>query len=780
MKKHIFLPLFLATAMLFTACETTPSESSATASTTSVEESQETSSQIEESSSDSSTTEENEEKETMLEQTQTLIKYPEIPKDKLPRDYDYTVRIIQGDNSIELPVYNPVYASDYFTRTVNNWDMHRRYAEFAFTGEPVKVEITVNRNFDRYTIMPSSKAIPSEIKENVITYTLTEPCTTVLKLNNDKDTHLTIFAEAPETKRPKKDAEKVVYFEAGYHEVEGGVLTVESDTTVYLEPGALVKARVIVKGENVKISGRGAFIESNPTRGNVDKAAYMCTVTNSNNVVLEDVRFLEAHCFNVVVQSSNNVEIENLKLLSNQVSTDGLSVFSQADGLHVNNCYFNVSDNVFVIGGAVITNFLVENCIVMTDYAFLFPQEKLGGDPIVFKNIDVLRYATFMKHQYPRVLDNPKPVNLVLENCTAIDSDGAASTLTITFGADAVKNFTLKNVSFPPLTNTSSKYINTHDSEKNYKGEDVDNVTVTFDNVWVNGEYFTEKELAKKDTLDYSKNNKTVFTDTKDESAVCLKRNDVILPAEVRVYNTYIADRRIESEHQPYTKDGKTYVSAYEILEAMRFENVKVENGKLTFSYKTQTYEIEVADEKAMVDVDTLAKTIKTDVELVGKTIRFANIERDDNLLRDPDFEGGLSMNWVTRNFTKLYISDDAQSGSKALRIGAHTWGNDGGVCQDIAQIVRQYGKGEYRLTAWVKKASKDCDSTYIRIGVITEWSMSNYGQLELTDEWQKIEYTYKYTGKPADIKGLLLVIGQCDGKTRDVLVENVSMTWVG
>ncbi len=779
------LAILLVFILVLSACGTptaTNSESTSSKQTESIEESSQDTSSTDTSTDTSIDSSTNEEDKIMadvqVDYNTTLIKYPELPKDKLPRDYDYSVRIIQGDKSIDLPVYNPVYASDYFTRSVYNFDQHRRYAEFAFTGDPVTVEITVNMNFSKYTVMPSSKAIPSEINGNVITYTIDKPCTTVLKLNDDKDTHLTIFAEEPEYTRPNKDADNVIYFEAGFHEPEGGVVVLTSDTTLYLEPGALVKARVTGNGENIKICGRGAFIEPNPTRGtygDLNPSAYMCNFNNVNGGIVEGVRFLEAHCFNLVATGCSNLVYDNVKLLCNQVSTDGLSLFVSADAVNMKNCYLNVSDNAFVIGGGNMKNVVVEDTIVITDYAFLFPQGNLKGDPLVFKNMDVLRYATFMKHQYPRELGQKKNVQLVLEDSNAIDSDQAGTMLTITFGSDGVKDFTFKNVTLPKPKG-AGLYVQTHDTEKSYVGDDIDNVTVTFDNVWVGGELFTKQELETKDNMDYTKNNKVIFTGTKDESAVILERNDVVLEREVTVNTVYIGDRRIECEYQPVTKDGKTYVCAYQILEALGFTDAKVANGKLTFSYKYNNYEIAVADEQAMVDTETLARTIGTNIKLDGKKIQIDNIERDDNLLRDPDFEGGLSMNWVTRNFSKLYISEEAYSGKYALRIGQYTWGNDGGVYQDIAEVVRQYGKGKYRVTAWVKKASGDCDSTYIRVGTATDWSVSNHKQIDLTEDWQEIEYVYNCTN-PNSFKALLLIIGQCDGTTKDVLVDNVSMT---
>ena len=707
---------------------------------------------------------------TPTETATTLIKYPELPKGKIPYDYDYSVRVIQGDKSIDVPVYNPVYASDYFNRQLYNFDQHRRYAEFAFSGDPVTIEITVHNNFSSYSIMPSSKAIPSEINGNVITYTLDKPCTTVLKLNNDKDTHLTIFAEAPETNVPDKNASNVIYFEAGYHEIEGGVLNVGDDTTVYLEAGALVKARLDVNGKNVHICGRGAFIESSPTRMKVKETAFMCMVNGSENLLIEDVRILDAHTFNIVTINGKNLKFYGVKVLSNQISTDGFSIWDGAYGVHFDNCYFNISDNVFVIGGGFVENFLVENTIIITDYAFLFPQGNLEGDPLVFKNIDVLRYGSFMKHEFPG-RPSRKAVQLVLENCCAIDSDRSATVFKITYTIDSVKNYVFKNLSLPALQG-ASRIINCDD--------DSINATINFDNVWVGGELLGEELLKERSNMNTEKNTVNI-ADTNDKSAVCLTPNTTTLAEEVKVYRTFVGAQKLETKYQPCEKDGVLYVSAYEILKTLKFEDIKVSDGKLTFSYDGKTYEAEVADEKAMLSTTALANLINTTVEVDGKDIKVKNIERTGNLLREGDFENGLSMNWVTRHFTRLALSDDGHDSKHAIRVYDYQWGADGGIYQDIGEILRQYGTGEYEISAWVKKASAECDSTKVGVGVTNEWSSTqNSTTIPLTDEWQQITYVYRYSGDPEKLLGMILCVGYADGTKRDILIDDISMKKIG
>ena len=796
MKIKRIAALLLALSILFVGCQTTPSQSEDPSEDIStVEPSTDVSSEDVSdavSSEDVSSEPEEEDDPNYVPVTykDTLIKYPEYPEDKLPRNYDYKVRIIQGNKSIEIPVYDPVYASDYFNRQVYNFDQHRRYAEFAFTGEPVTVEITVYKSFSSYTVMPSSKEIPSKINGNVITYTLKEPCTTVLKLNNDKDTHLTIFAEAPETERPITEGDnvvifepgfheegnglttyskKIVYFKAGYHELESGVLNVGNNAIVYLEPGALIKARLDANGQNIRIFGRGAFLESSPTRQAVSGTSYMCMLNGSANLSLEGIRLLDAHCFNIVISSGIKISFNGVKVLSNQISTDGLSVWGGGVyGMQMDNCYFNISDNVFVTSGGI-QDFFVNDTIIMTDYAVFFPQGKLTGDPIVFKDIDILRFGNFMKHEYPEKPGN-KMVNLVIENCCAIDNDRSGGFLKITDTIDAIKSYSLKNVSLP--ANLAQTLINAD--------EDAKNATLTFDNVWIGNSPVTAGLLSSRSTLPKS-GNEIIVTDRNDSSDVCIKPNTVTLSKPVTVRNVYIGDLPLSSKYRPYEQGGKIYVSAPEILEKLGFKDIKVSGGKLTFKDIYQNYEIKVSDEKAMVSTSDLSNLIKTQISTGADRIQVYNIETRENLLKNPSFEEGVKMPWTTRSFTPLDESNDAHTGNIALRAHDYKEGNpDGGVYQDIADIIRQHGPGVYEFTAWVKKASSKCNTSYLRMGVVTDWNYDSYSQIKLTSEWQQMTYTYSFWGDPNKIVGTLFCIGYADGSVRDILIDDVSMVKVG
>ena len=116
-----------------------------------------------------------------------LIEYPEYP-DYLPRNYDYAVSVTQGENTIDIPVYDSCRQDEVFLD-----DKYRRFCEFAFEGEAVTIDVTVNIDMTSFEVLPSSKKIPATVSGNVISITLAEPENLVLRLNEDYNTVLTII-----------------------------------------------------------------------------------------------------------------------------------------------------------------------------------------------------------------------------------------------------------------------------------------------------------------------------------------------------------------------------------------------------------------------------------------------------------------------------------------------------------------------------------------------------------------------------------------------------------
>ena len=162
---------------------------------------------------------------------QRLVVYPEYPE-QINRDYLYDVSVSQGSKNQDLVVYNQTEAFFYQNR-FDGGDVNRRFCEFAFDGAPVTVDIKVNADFDTYAVVPTSKGFPSTYADGVISVTVNEPQQFMIILDDDVNTALAVFADAPETSVPKKGDSKTVYVE-GWNEV-----TIGSSTDAVLENGVL-------------------------------------------------------------------------------------------------------------------------------------------------------------------------------------------------------------------------------------------------------------------------------------------------------------------------------------------------------------------------------------------------------------------------------------------------------------------------------------------------------------------------------------------------------------
>ena len=711
-----------------------------------------------------------------------LIEYPEYPEDVVPRDYDYTVKITQGNKTIEIPVYNPVFTSEYFNSSMDG-DWHRRFCEFAFSGEPVTVEVTVNVDFSSYSVMPSSKEIPSKCNGNVITYTLDKPETTIIKINSDRDTLLAIFAEDPITDEeiPNKGAADVICFEAGYHEIDGGHLNVQGGMTVYLEPGAVVAARVTLSSDCTLI-GRGAFIEPSPTRMPVegDNKRYFLTLRGSN-ITVDGIKLLDSHDFNIICFGLSDSVIKDVKVLSNQISTDGFTTGGMCRNLDIYDCFWHVSDNVFVIGGGGTEGFEnvnVHDCIVASDYATFFPQESaIGPGEMTFKNIDVLRCGSFLKITYNPSKNMNGFGNFNLENIYAMDVDTEPRFIWIeNFAAPAAKTVNMKNVNFNKIKDTLEI------------ATDTQGFTINFDNVWIGGQLFTA-DTKIKNTMDAKKNTFN-FTSTKDATAAKVGVNATKKVASYTAEKIKIGAFTVGTKVQPYTENGVTYVSAYEIVKELGFTDVKLDEktGTLTFKEGSKEYTFKAEGKnvlkngRLMVPL-TFFNEIGTSATYDSgkKTVFVNNIARNTSLTYNGGFEDGLCIEWTTRNFSQLYLSTDANSGKYAIRVEKGEKTTENGIYYDVADILRKNGRGTYKLTAYVKKAP-GTDSTEIRIGVVTGYNLGSattQKTFKLTDSWQKIECEFRASDIES-LKNVGFFVGAADGSTIKYLIDDISFEKLG
>ena len=777
----------------------------------------------------------------------TIVIYPEYPE-KIERDYMYRVFVSQGGEKYEIPVYNSMrHANHYVGSTGTNAEMDRRFCQFSANPSetnPVTIEIVANTDFTKYTIIPSIKKIASSANSNKITFNITESGQYVFRLNDDDYTNLAIFADAVETDVPNKNASNVVvfneqnpapndigtsnagstqypsgtifYIESGWHDVE--FFAVGTNQQLYIAPGAVLNARVQVmkSQQNVKIFGRGMIRDFNDTRayngsteGADRKFQYILTIGSSwnstekvKNVEVKDIILFDSKSFNLVLLGVDNCTVDGIKIVSNEISTDGISFWAGSSNTVIKNSFLYVCDNTFVIGaGGAIGKLTMDNLLVGSTIAIFFPQAVITGEHN-YTNINVFRSGGKIYEPASGYSQSTADTGIVnIKNLCAIDCVPAKNSTNATGKFFATRN---TNTTYTVRKTVNFENITLPESATSYKihigiktetdGEVTElttagNYNINLKNVYAGTTALTNSNI---DFVDYN-NNRVITKDdsttaTIPASSVSVTNDGTFTPitkndktASYTSYKTYIRDTqyglRIYPSTATFEQDGTIYVSAKSVAEQLGFKTY-LDADDLTVTMYDEDLLIRVAAGADTALYNDTTKTISAKAiysngevmvpydffKLIGcnasynsstKSVVIGNYDRVESLVINGDFENKYALeSWTTSNFTPLTRSTESHTGNFAMRYNDATsfttnTGYKAGY-QYAKNIIAQQGPGVYRITFWAKcndTDKTDADladtATYNIAGDIVSWYPGANGsgtatKQALTKSWKQ------------------------------------------
>jgi hypothetical protein len=192
--------------------------------------------------------------------------------------------------------------------------------------EPVEVMVKKNNGMiQQVDIRPYSKNIEYKQVKNCIFFTLDKPQYLSVEFNGDRLNNLHLFANPVETETYKESSEGVMYFGPGTHrpgDLPNNQIRIPSNTTVYLAPGAVVEAKLLVDhAENVRIIGRGIIY----------KAIRGIEVTDSKNVYIDGITVVNPDHYSIFGGGSKGITVRNFKAFSCKGWSDGIDVMSCQD-----------------------------------------------------------------------------------------------------------------------------------------------------------------------------------------------------------------------------------------------------------------------------------------------------------------------------------------------------------------------------------------------------------------------------------------------------------------
>lgn len=194
------------------------------------------------------------------------------------------------------------------------------FATFSFEGK-VHVSVSPAKTFSDVDIRPKQRGVAFRVESGTIHFELEEPCQLSIELDGDIERPLFVFANPLEKKAPKPGDKNVRYFGPGKIH-EAGEIVLGSNETAYIAGGAIVRGRIRAEGvRKVRVRGRGILDGSHR-----DYKTQMVKLSECRDVELSGIVVLNSYGWTVVPVKSDNVKIENVKIIGWRDNDDGVDI----------------------------------------------------------------------------------------------------------------------------------------------------------------------------------------------------------------------------------------------------------------------------------------------------------------------------------------------------------------------------------------------------------------------------------------------------------------------
>ncbi len=271
---------------------------------------------------------------------------------------------------------------------------------FDFAGE-VNVEVDVKETVTSAKVTPEIYGVSPRIEGTKIYFKLQYPTSYVLEYNDSSDNALHIFANEIESSEEKVTEEmaaqddSIIYLAPGVYKADA--IPLESNMTLYIAGGAFVYGQIRTEGlENIKIKGRGILSGSLYNRRSESEYTLPIELRTSSNITIQDITILDPAGWAITLYKSNNININNIHIITARQNGDGISVQSCSD-VNVNGGFVRTWDDSLVVknvDGGLTSNITFDGVTVWTDLA---QSMEVGYEAngttmtdITFKNIIVL------------------------------------------------------------------------------------------------------------------------------------------------------------------------------------------------------------------------------------------------------------------------------------------------------------------------------------------------------------------------------------------------------
>ncbi len=269
---------------------------------------------------------------------------------------DYTVMV----NGVRLDVYQiPALKSN-----GGNYSM----TYFDFSGS-VKIEIRSQKNLANAIIRPESYNISKRMNGDTLVVSLDKPRN--ISIEPDvRNGPLLIFGNPIEQDIPSKGDPGVIYYGPGIHQPDQ--IKVGDNQTLYIAGGAIIKAPVLLTGNNATIRGRG-IIDGSPWGWRKGPTHYFVNLVGARNVRVRDIIIASSFEYTLVPDNCDSVTISNVKICGSKCQNDdGIQVWNCSDVL-IEDCFIRTDDDCLCLYGKnwslPMQRATIERCVLWCDRA---------------------------------------------------------------------------------------------------------------------------------------------------------------------------------------------------------------------------------------------------------------------------------------------------------------------------------------------------------------------------------------------------------------------------
>jgi hypothetical protein len=373
------------------------------------------------------------------------------------------------------------------------------FANFDMSG-PVTVRITSARSLRDTVIRPHVSAVRMTVEDDhTLSLVLERPMKISIEPDGKKGP-LLLFANPLEPNAPKPGDAGVIYFGPGIHKPEKIVL--ESNQTLYLAGGSVVKAEVLAQGTNIQIRGRG-ILDGSDWEWRKGPVGNLIAIRNSSDVQVSDITLRGSSHWTIVPKNSQRVTIRNVKLCNSRVQNDdGINPCNSQDVL-ITDCFIRSDDDCVALKGldfsapnSNVERITVEDSVLWCDRAriFLLGHESRAAymRNVTLRNLDIIHFSMTAFLLEPG--EDMRLENITIENIR-IHGEGQKELIRLRpvvnqYMRKKVPGF-IQGVQFRNVTleGTPGEYL------VQVQGEDAEHDVraVTFENVSIVGSELTER-----------------------------------------------------------------------------------------------------------------------------------------------------------------------------------------------------------------------------------------------------------------------------------------------